>query len=82
MRENVLGRCGWKRGLPVLLFCSSVAAMASAQSFAILHNFSGTDGSAPNSPLVQGFDGKLYGTTTAEAQRAVVRSLRSACMLH
>jgi len=29
------------------------------------NDFSGTDGSEPSSPLVEGFDGKLYGTTTA-----------------
>jgi len=65
MRENVLSRCGWKRGLAAFLLCLATATAASAQSFAILHNFGGSDGSGPNSPLVEGFDGKLYGTTAA-----------------
>jgi uncharacterized repeat protein (TIGR03803 family) len=65
MRENSLGRCGWKRCLAAFLLCSAAATAATAQSFAALHDFSGADGSEPNSPLVEGFDGKLYGTTTA-----------------
>jgi uncharacterized repeat protein (TIGR03803 family) len=57
--------CGWARILAAFLLCAAAASAASAQTFVILHYFGGPDGSHPLSPLVQGFDGKLYGTTYA-----------------
>jgi uncharacterized repeat protein (TIGR03803 family) len=45
----------------VLLFCAA-AISASAQTFTTLMSFDGTDGHFPG-PLVQGFDGNLYGNT-------------------
>lgn len=57
--------CSWTRILAALLFYAATAAAASAQTFGILHSFSGPDGSFPVGPLVQGLDGKWYGTTQA-----------------
>jgi uncharacterized repeat protein (TIGR03803 family) len=45
-----------------LLFLAATAIPSSAQTFTTLLDFDGTNGESP-SALVQGFDGKLYGTT-------------------
>jgi len=39
------------------------AIASHAQTFNVLVPFNLTNGSEPNGPLVQGFDGSLYGTT-------------------
>ncbi len=39
------------------------ATTASAQTFTILHDFSGPNGAIPSGALVQGTDGNIYGTT-------------------
>ena len=57
--------CGWTRILAAFLLCAAIASAASAQTFVILRYFSGPDGSFPINPLVQGLDGKWYGTTRA-----------------
>lgn len=50
----------------VLAICTLASIATSAQTFTTLHSFNGADGQAPNDIfLVQGFDGKLYGTTEA-----------------
>jgi uncharacterized repeat protein (TIGR03803 family) len=46
----------------VAAFCVMAAIASSAQTFTTLINFNVTTGGFP-SPLVQGFDGELYGTT-------------------
>ena len=46
-----------------LLVWILVAQVASAQTFTVLATFNGTNGSIPDAPLVQGFDGNLYGVT-------------------
>ena len=48
----------------VLVLCLVTAMAASAQTtFTSLFGFNGNNGNWPNSQLVQGFDGNLYGTT-------------------
>jgi uncharacterized repeat protein (TIGR03803 family) len=47
----------------VFAFCTASAVSTSAQNFITLLNFDETNGSGPNPPLVQGFDGNYYGTT-------------------
>jgi hypothetical protein len=52
--------------------CSIVVAVASlwgapivgAQTYTVLHAFSGPDGSKPAGGLIQGSDGNFYGMTT------------------
>lgn len=48
----------------VFVLTVMTAQTASAQTFTILHNFDGTDGADVATPLVQGANGNLYGTTT------------------
>src|SRR5579862_100054 len=46
--------------------CMGLSIASSAQTFRVLFRFNGTtDGTKPLGPLVQGFDGNLYGQTTA-----------------
>lgn len=46
------------------LFFTGVAVFSSAQTFTSLASFDDNDGVGPNGPLIQAFDGDLYGTTT------------------
>jgi uncharacterized repeat protein (TIGR03803 family) len=53
-----------------LPICAAMAISAPAQTFTTLVDFSlfnGTKGARPNGPVVQGTDGKLYGTTNTGA---------------
>lgn len=47
----------------VLLLCASTVIAAQAQTFTTLVHFKGPNGDSPSSPLIQGRDGALYGTT-------------------
>lgn len=42
--------------------CGQIFMLTPAGTQSVLHTFNGTDGSSPN-PLIQGSDGKFYGTT-------------------
>jgi hypothetical protein len=44
-------------------FLFAITVSAHAQTFTTLASFTATTGATPLSPLVQGFDGNLYGTT-------------------
>jgi uncharacterized repeat protein (TIGR03803 family) len=50
--------------LCIALFCITTAAIAPAQTFHLVHSFTGTEGANPYVGLVEGTDGNLYGTTT------------------
>lgn len=57
-------RRGWTEAMLMAIFVVSAGVTwASAQTFTSLVSFSGTNGSQPVVPLVQGFDGNLYGVT-------------------
>lgn len=47
------------------LSCISLPITSTAQTFTILANFDGSNGSQPVAALVQGLDGSFYGPTTA-----------------
>src|SRR6202007_656817 len=47
----------------VFICCLLTAVALSAQTFTSLLSFNGINGNWPNSQLVQGLDGNLYGTT-------------------
>jgi uncharacterized repeat protein (TIGR03803 family) len=54
---------GWKTACFTALFCAAAAISSPAQTFTTLASFNNTNGSFSQAPLVQGFDGNLYGTT-------------------
>lgn len=47
-----------------LLLCAFSASVLSAQTLTVLHNFDNTDGSYPQSGLVQAPNGDFYGTAS------------------
>jgi uncharacterized repeat protein (TIGR03803 family) len=53
---------GWRSACAVFLLCAASAIASPAQTFTTLFNFDGSNGANPNS-LVQGADGRLWGTT-------------------
>ncbi len=57
------GLSSWKKVLLLCAFCAATAIGSPAQTFRTLVSFNGTNGVLPDSSLVQGIDGNLYGTT-------------------
>ncbi len=53
----------WSKMCVVSIFLAASATASAGQTFTTLVNFDLTNGSGPNSELVQGRDGNLYGTT-------------------
>jgi uncharacterized repeat protein (TIGR03803 family) len=47
------------------LIAAAVTTAATAQTYTTLHSFDGADGFRPFAELVQGIDGRLYGTTSS-----------------
>jgi uncharacterized repeat protein (TIGR03803 family) len=45
--------------------CGTLFRVTASGEFTLLHAFAGSDGCSPESELVQGTDGTLYGTTLA-----------------
>lgn len=53
------------RLLAAFVVCAVLPSLAPAQTYTVLHNFEeNIDGFRPDGPLVQGFDGEMYGTTS------------------
>jgi uncharacterized repeat protein (TIGR03803 family) len=52
-----------KPAAAIFLFCLATAISSPAQTFTTLASFNNSNGSNSQAPLVQGFDGNLYGTT-------------------
>src|SRR4029077_20434561 len=61
--EHQVGIALAKALFAVLLFGAVTAVASAAQTFRVLANFDGTNGSQPFAPLLQGTDGKFYGTS-------------------
>ncbi|MBZ5571931.1 MAG: hypothetical protein LAO09_08635 [Acidobacteriia bacterium] len=55
---------GWTRAHALFLLCVAMAGVSSAQVFTNLASFDGGRGANPDSALVQGTDGNLYGTAS------------------
>jgi uncharacterized repeat protein (TIGR03803 family) len=53
----------WRAVSLVSVFCALAVVGSPAPTFTTLASFNGSDGGEPFSGLVQGFDGKFYGTT-------------------
>ena len=61
-RGSNFGYC--KSAFAILLFSAATGMVSSGQTFTVLLSFDGSNGASPiYGPLVQGFDGNLYGTT-------------------
>jgi uncharacterized repeat protein (TIGR03803 family) len=60
-------RLGWAQAI-VLLLAVAVTQLAQAQTYTVLHNFSGPDGAAPSAGLIMDSAGNLYGSTIAGGQ--------------
>lgn len=54
----------WKYPCAIFLFLAVTASASLAQTFTTLVNFNQTNGETPLFPLVQGFDGNIYGATS------------------
>lgn len=54
----------------LVIFVVAIAIVSHAQTLKTLADFTFTEGSSPNSPLVQGVNGKFYGTTGAGGNSA------------
>ncbi|HEX4537107.1 MAG TPA: choice-of-anchor tandem repeat GloVer-containing protein [Candidatus Acidoferrum sp.] len=54
---------GVRAAYAVVLLCLATAIASPGQTYTTLVNFNKSDGALPESSLIQGFDGKLYGTT-------------------
>jgi len=53
----------WKKASTVILLCAATAIAAPAQTYTKLMSFNGNTAAGPMTPLTQGIDGALYGTT-------------------
>ncbi len=54
---------GSNHSCPFQFGCGTVFKIGAKGVFTTLHRFGGADGSSPESPLIQGTDGSLFGTT-------------------
>ncbi len=64
----------WKRVWVIFLLCAGMAIASHAQTFTTILSFDGTNGSYPESTLIQGTDGNFYGTSAAGGKTQYCRT--------
>lgn len=61
-----MSRSSWLKLMGSVILWGAMTHASFAQTYNVLQSFTGPNGGTPYGPLVQGFDGRLYGTTSTD----------------
>src|SRR5262249_11312150 len=68
-KMKVISKCATTRrtlnALVVALLLCLAGALASAQTYTVIHSFTGTDGAGPHGAMIQRLDGNFYGAANS-----------------